>query len=94
MTIFTRKYEFDSESSDEDISDEELAETCKLLYIKWEEACMVGQEKKRKLSTLLQEKDKIVSTIMSTKGDHPVKFQTRKYNKICSYVGKWFKYAE
>ena len=27
------------------------------------------------------------------RGGHLVKFQTRKYDKICLYVEQWFKYA-
>lgn len=50
---FTGKYEFDSESSDEDISGEELAEMYKLLYIKWKEACRVGENQKKAINVLL-----------------------------------------
>lgn len=64
---FTGKCEFDSESSDEDIFDEEIVETCKRLYIKREESCMVREKHKKTISTLLQKKEKLISTIIGLK---------------------------
>jgi len=62
---FTGKCESCNESSDEDISDEELAETYKLLYIKWEEVCMFRDKQKKSISGFLFEKEKLVATITS-----------------------------
>lgn len=50
---FTGKYDSRSDFSDEDITDEELAETYKLFYIKWEEICMVGEKQKKIISNIL-----------------------------------------
>lgn len=44
VMAFTGKCEFDSDSNDEDIFDEEITETHKLFYIKWFEACMTWEK--------------------------------------------------
>lgn len=62
VIAFTEKYESGSESSDK-----ELDATYKLLYIKWKEACMVGEKQRKTISALLQEKEKFVSTISGLK---------------------------
>lgn len=46
---FTRKYDFGSESSDEEITYEKLTETYILVYTQWKEAYMVREREKRKL---------------------------------------------
>ena len=83
VMTFTIKYEFDSESSDEDISDQELTETYKLLYTKWKESCMVGEKQKKTISALLQEKEKLISinnrlkeevTLLNSKLENMIKF--------------------
>lgn len=63
LITFTEKYEFGSESSDEEITDEELVERYKHLYSQWKESCMVGEKQKKTMSALLLEKEKLVSTI-------------------------------
>ncbi|MCI65307.1 hypothetical protein A2U01_0086565, partial [Trifolium medium] len=44
VMAFMGKYDSDSESSDEDVSDGDIAETYKLLYTKWVEACNVVEK--------------------------------------------------
>lgn len=56
MVVFTRKYDYDSDSSHEEITDEELVETYKLLHSQWKEASMVGEKHKKTKSVFLQEK--------------------------------------
>lgn len=63
VMAFNGKYESSSEYNDEDISDKGLSETYKLLYIKWEDAYMVGEKQKKTIMAPLQEKEKLVSTI-------------------------------
>lgn len=63
VMTFTGKYKSDSEANDEDISDEELVETYKILYSKWKEACIVGDKLKKNISAFHQKKEKLVSTI-------------------------------
>lgn len=64
---FIRKYESGSDSSDEDITYEELAATYKLLYTKWEEPFISGEKLNKTISSLLQEKYKLVATIIRLK---------------------------
>lgn len=40
VMAFTRKYDFYSEFSDEDISEEELFDTYRLILTYWKEACL------------------------------------------------------
>lgn len=44
VMAFIGKYKFTSESSNEEINDEELAFKRKLLYTQWKEACMVRKK--------------------------------------------------
>lgn len=60
---FSRKYEYGSQCSDEEITDEELAETYKLLYKQWKEEFMVVEKQNKIISALLLEKEKLGSTI-------------------------------
>lgn len=63
VMAFTGKFEHGSESSDEEIIDEELAKTYKILYNQWKEACMIGEKQNKTISVLLLEKEKLGSTI-------------------------------
>lgn len=63
LMAYIGKYE--SHSSDEDMTDEELAETFRLLYTKWNESCITLKKKKKTISVLHKEKEKHVSTITS-----------------------------
>lgn len=61
--VFTGKYEYYSESSDEEINDGELDETYKRLLTHQKEACMVVEKQKETISALLLEKEKRGSTV-------------------------------
>lgn len=60
---FTGKYDIYSESSDEDISEEKLDDTYKLLFTKWKEACLREEKQKKIIIALLPVKEKLDSTI-------------------------------
>jgi len=60
---FTWKCEFDDESCDEGLSYEEHAESYKLLYVKCEEVCKIGENQKKVISNLRLEKEKLLSNI-------------------------------
>lgn len=60
---FMGKFKFDDGASNEDISYEELAEAYKLLYIKWKEACIYGQQKKKLVLDLQTEKNKLTKEV-------------------------------
>lgn len=64
---FTRKYDSYSESGDEDISTEELAETYRYFLIEWKESCMREEKYKKIISALVKEKEKPDSTIAGLK---------------------------
>lgn len=46
---FTGKYDSDSDSSDEENTEEELAEIVTLFVTRWKEACMVVEKQKKLL---------------------------------------------
>src|ERR1044072_1625594 len=56
------------DSSDEEMTDEELAETYKLMYTKWKELCIVCEKQKKIFNTLTQENINLKS--MSTCQEH------------------------
>lgn len=60
---FTGKYDSGSESGDEEITEEELAETYRLLPTQWKEAWLIVVKQKKTISVLLVEKEKSGSTI-------------------------------
>lgn len=59
VMAFTRKYDFCSEASDEDMSVEELAEIYRELLTKWKESYMREEKQKKTISSLLMEKEKL-----------------------------------
>lgn len=62
VQAFTTRYESGEDSSDDEISEEEVAETYKLLYVKWEEACIMGERLKKTVSHLSQEKEELLNS--------------------------------
>lgn len=63
VMAYSRKYKAKSESSNEDMMNEELASTYRLLLNKWEEACMEVANQKKTINGILQEKVKQATTI-------------------------------
>lgn len=63
VTPFTGRYETDEDSCDENINYEELSASYKELYVRSEEVCNTGEEKKRIIAQLQAEKQKLLSTI-------------------------------
>lgn len=51
--VFPGKYKYGSESNDEDILEEELVVTYRFIYVKWEEACMVGEKQNKTISSFI-----------------------------------------
>lgn len=51
---FIGKYESGGDSGDEDMIEEELAATFKLLHSKWEKVCVTGKKLKKTINVLLQ----------------------------------------
>ena len=56
VKALTVKSNVEEDSSDEEIYDQELAETYKLLYTKWTELCVVCEKQKKMINTLSREK--------------------------------------
>jgi hypothetical protein len=54
VIAFTDKYETSSNTSNEDLIDEELAEPYRILVTKWEEACILVDRHKKTLKALFQ----------------------------------------
>jgi hypothetical protein len=48
VTAFTGKYETSSDTSDEDLTVEEMVEAYRLLLTKWKETCILGEKNRRK----------------------------------------------
>lgn len=44
VIAFTGKLESESVFSDEDMTDEDLVATYRLVYTKWEKACIIGEK--------------------------------------------------
>lgn len=63
VMTFTRKYEYEEDSCDEDMTKKELIAKLRLLYTKWDEACSIVKKHKDIISMLHKEKDNIVLTI-------------------------------
>lgn len=61
---FTRKFESESVSSDEDTTNEQLIATYRLLYTKWEENCLTVENHKKTICVFQKETEKLVSTII------------------------------
>src|ERR1044072_3111196 len=61
VTSLTVKCSAEDESSDEDMSDQELAETYKLMYVKLGEASTLVAKQKKIISNLIQEKEKLLN---------------------------------
>lgn len=74
VMAFTGKYDYNSDFSDEDISDEELAKIYKILYRQWKKVCMVGEKyKKEKLvSTIIGLEDEVI--LLNSKHENMIKF--------------------
>jgi hypothetical protein len=53
------KASVESDSSDDEMSEEELAETYKLMFNKWKELCIVCEKQKKNINTLAQENIKL-----------------------------------
>lgn len=64
---FTGKYDICSESNNEDISEEELAETYGLLLTQWKESCLREEKQKNTINVLLLEKEKVDTIIVDLK---------------------------
>ena len=52
VKALTVRNEVECESSDEEMTDEEQAETYKLMYTKWNELCVVCEKQKKIINTL------------------------------------------
>ncbi|XP_057444286.1 uncharacterized protein LOC130736472 [Lotus japonicus] len=63
VTSFMVRCDSDDGDSDKEISDEELAEAYKLLYTKWKEACIYGQQQKKQVFELQAEKKKLTEEV-------------------------------
>ena len=81
---FTRKFESKSVSSDEDLTDEELAATYMLLYTKQEEAGLTMKNQQETISVFQKENKELVSTI--TNLEEEVSFINSKINNMTKYV--------
>lgn len=53
----------DGESRDEYLSDEDVVEAYRLLYLKWKEECTSREKQRVKISVLLQDKVNLTKTI-------------------------------
>src|ERR1044072_8497901 len=62
VTALTVSCNAKDESSDEEMTDEELAETYKLIYTQWKELCIVYEKQKKDINTLTQENDNLKNT--------------------------------
>lgn len=82
---FTGKYESGGDSSDEDMIDEELAASYRLLYTKWEESFMTIEHHKKTTSVLHKENDKLVSTIIG------LEEEITKLNSKLEYMIKYLR---
>src|ERR1044072_5227009 len=61
VTALTVSCTAEDESSDEDMSDQELAETYKLMYVKLGEASTLVAKQKKTISNLIHEKEKLLN---------------------------------
>ena len=61
VMALTVKNDVEGDSSDEEMTDEELAETYKLMYNKWKELCVVCEKQKKIINTLTQENTNLKS---------------------------------
>lgn len=66
---FIGKYESEEDSTDKDITEEELVATFRNLHIKWEESYLTKKKHKKTINYLLQEKEKLLSTITGLEED-------------------------
>lgn len=57
----------DGESSDEDLSDENVVEAYKFLYLKWKEKFLSGDKHRVKINILLQNKTNLIQLSLSYK---------------------------
>lgn len=64
VMAFIEKYEYEGDYSDKNMTEEEMAATFRLLHSKWKNACLIGENQKNTINVLLQEKDKLLSTII------------------------------
>ncbi|KAI5396681.1 hypothetical protein KIW84_062772 [Lathyrus oleraceus] len=64
---FTRKYNTCSESNNEDISEEELDETYRLLLAQWKKYFLREEKQKKTVNVLLLENEKLGTTIVVIK---------------------------
>lgn len=59
----------DDDASDDDMFNDELVETCQILYLKQNDECKVSKKKKDKVEVLLQDKACLMTTISELKED-------------------------
>src|ERR1044072_4659695 len=69
-----------SESDEEEMSDEELAETYKLLFIKWKELCSICEKQKKIIQTLTSENTRMKG--MANCHEHEEVIQTLHKEKL------------
>ena len=64
----------EEDSSDEEMNDEELADTYKLMYTKWKELCVICEKQKKVIHNLTEENDNMKN--VSTCQEHEKLIQT------------------
>ena len=75
VMALTVKNDVESDSSYEEMSEEELAETYKLMYTKWKELCVICEKQKNIMNSLTQENEHLKS--MSTCQEHEEMIQSQ-----------------
>lgn len=56
-----------SDISDDDMSDDALFESYKILYLKWNDVCKAGEKPKNKIEVLLQDKACLMNIVSKLK---------------------------
>lgn len=84
VMAFTIKFEFESVFSDENMTDEVLATTYRILYTKCEEAFLIVENQKKTIGVFQKENEKLVSTI--TILEEEVTLLNSKIENMTKYV--------
>lgn len=64
---FKPNFQDSGESSDEDLSGEDVSRAYKILYLNWKDECSSGEKQKAKINVLLQYKTNLITTITDLK---------------------------
>lgn len=75
-------YESEGEYSCEDLDEEKLDASFRILYTKCEEACLTIDNQKKTIFVIQKEIKELASTITSVEKGFFTKLQTRKHDKV------------